>query len=130
MQTQSTLNASNLICTEADAIIFKEIEGSVIRTFQNVSTFFHLLFSSLHFFIFFFFLHFHNSLCQLSLLSRLSPAISLQPISLERERQRRALQSARELQTNNMHLSLCIPNSDSRRLLAKRNSLRTVTSQA
>lgn len=37
---------------------------------------------------FFFFFHFHDSLYQLSLVSRLSPAISLQSISPERERQR------------------------------------------
>lgn len=67
----ATFNTSNLICTKADAIIFTAIEGNVIRTLQK----------SPHIFFF----HFHDSLYQLSLLSRLSPAISLQSISLGRE---------------------------------------------
>lgn len=67
------------------------------------------------------FSRFHDSVHPLILPSRLSPTISLQSISLERERvrNRNAFQSVRELQTNNMHLSPWIPNSDSRRLLAK-----------
>lgn len=50
----------------------------------------------------------------------MSQTILLKPISLERVGLRRASQSVRELQTNNMHLSLCIPNSDCRRLPAKK----------
>ena len=35
-------------------------------------------------------------------------------------RQRRAFQTAREPQMNNMHLSFCIPNSDSRRFAGQK----------
>lgn len=48
MQTQLALSASNLLCTEADAIIFKEIEGSVISTLQK------LFLSLSHHFVLFF----------------------------------------------------------------------------
>lgn len=40
-------------------------------------------------------------------------------LAIERLGRRWALQSARERQTNNMHRTLCIPNSDCRRLPAK-----------
>lgn len=99
----------------ADAIIFKEMRSVII--FQK-QLHIYILTPSLPFVHIFFFprLPFINYVCT----QKLSPAILLKPISLERVGLRRAPQSARELQTNNMHLGLCIPNSDCRRLLAKK----------
>lgn len=110
----ATLNASNLICTEADAIIFTEIEGNVIRTLQKPPH--SVTFSS--------FFHFHDSLYQLRLLSRLSPAISLQSISLERGSETEESFSFREGAADEQHASQPLHTKQQQQEVASQKALR------
>lgn len=109
-QPTITLSLTSLICSESNGVIFYRDGAKCHQHCARAFTSCHLLSLSR------FPLRFSDSLHQLRLLSRLSSAISLQSISLERDsvRQRRAFQAA-----NNVCGRLCIPNSDSGRRLAK-----------